>query len=303
MLNETAKIRLRDLEIFEEVARAHSIREVARRLNSTSGQISKAVQNLEKLVGTKLFKRSVSGVLLTSQGAEFQLMVREILTAGERIETLLTRGDKHKFAKVLAVAGTSFLNTHFTAPLVCRASKQWPSVVFRFLDLAPDQMIPVGMRGGFELALHFGRLSWPATWTSVKLGKSHWVLCARANHDLPVKASLKQILEYPFVVPTYWTSEGLVRGNDQFPLPLSKRKAGFESSTADASIPILLETNHLAFLPHLLAQPFLQRKLLKAFQLDEIDRVEKELFLSAKSDDVPAAVFEGLREKLSNRLL
>ena len=89
MLKATARIRLRDLEIFVEVARAQSIREVSRRLHSTSGQVSKAIQNLEKLVGTKLFKRSPSGVLLTSQGVEFRVLVREILISGERIDALL----------------------------------------------------------------------------------------------------------------------------------------------------------------------------------------------------------------------
>lgn len=66
MLGEIASIRLRDLEIFAEGARARSIREVARRLLSTPSQVSKAIQNLERLVGTKLFKRSVAGVVLTS---------------------------------------------------------------------------------------------------------------------------------------------------------------------------------------------------------------------------------------------
>jgi DNA-binding transcriptional LysR family regulator len=138
VLGDIAAIRLRDLEVFEEVARARSIREAARRIGSTSGQVSKAIQNLERLVGTKLFKRSVSGVLLTSQGAELQAIVQELLVNGERIESLLSGKNKGKFAKVLAIAGTAFLNTHFTTPLVCRHANLWPPTTFRFLDLAPD---------------------------------------------------------------------------------------------------------------------------------------------------------------------
>jgi DNA-binding transcriptional LysR family regulator len=45
MQSEIGSIRLRDLEIFIEVARAHSIREVARRLELTSGQVSKIIES------------------------------------------------------------------------------------------------------------------------------------------------------------------------------------------------------------------------------------------------------------------
>jgi hypothetical protein len=113
---------------------------------------------------------------------------------------------------------------------------------------------------------------------------------------------VKQILEYPFVVPTYWTVEGLVRGNDQFPLPISKRKAGYETATADSALPILLETDQIAFLPDLLVRPSIQKQLLRELKTDEIPAVEKELLLSAKSDVVPATVFDRLSAKMSESL-
>lgn len=302
MLGDISSIRLRDLEIFEEVARARSIREVARRINSTSGQVSKAIQNLERLVGTRLFKRSVSGVLLTSQGTELHAIVQELLASGEKIESLLAGRTKNKFAKVLAIAGTSFLNTHFTTPIVCRSWQQWQPTVFRFLDLAPDQVVAVGLRGGFDMAVHFGTLSWPSTWVSHQLGKSRWTLCSRVDHPLPKRPTLKQVLEHPFVVPTYWTTEGLVRGNDQFPIPISKRKAGYETATADAAIPILAETDQIAFLPDLLVRPFIHAELLRELKADDVPLVEKELFLSAKSDSVPASIFTHLCQKMGEEL-
>ncbi len=78
------------------------------------------------------------------------------------------------------------------------------------------------------------------------------------DHPLPNRPSLKKVLECNFVLPTYWTAEGLVRGNDQFPIPIAKRKAGFETATADAAIPILLATDQIAFLPDLLVRPMIQ---------------------------------------------
>ncbi len=303
MLGEIASIRLRDLEVFEEVARARSIREAARRINTSSGQVSKSIQNLERLIGAKLFKRSASGVLLTSQGAELQTIVQDILSGGEKLESLVSGHKKNKFTKVIAIAGTSFLNTHFTTSISCKLANEGSPVIFRFLDLAPDQFVAVGLRGGFDISVHFGALSWPRTWTTKSLGKSRWTLCARANHPLPKRAKLKQILEYPFVVPTYWTADGLVRGNDQFPMPISKRKTGYETATADAAVPILLETNQIAFLPDLLASPFIKSQQLRELRMVELPSVEKELFLSAKSDVVPDAIFKGLLQRMSDHLM
>jgi DNA-binding transcriptional LysR family regulator len=154
MLKEIENLKLKDLEIFEEVARAQSIREVARRRQTTSGQISKAVQNLEKILGVRLFKRSVRGVLLSAQGTELRTLVAEILESGEKIQGLVSGKNKTKLGKTWAIAGTSFLNTHFTTPLICRLAPQWPGIHFRFLDMTPDQMVGLGC---------VGVLKWPFT--------------------------------------------------------------------------------------------------------------------------------------------
>jgi len=303
VLGELSSIRLRDLEIFIEVARVHSIREVARRLQTSSGQVSKAVQALEKKLATRLFRRSVSGVLLTSQGTELLKLAQDLILQGEKMSTLAAGRDRHKMKSTLSVAGTSFLNTHFTTPLVCRVSAEIPNVHFRFLDLPPDQIVSVGLRGGFEMAVHIGTMSWPATWTTRKIGKARWLLVVRKSHPLAGKASLRQILTCPFVVPTYWTSEGLTRGNDQFPIPLSKRKAGFETATAEAAIPILLETDHCAFLPEILVKSAIADRQLVELTTTDLPKVEKDLYLSAKSDSVPAAVFQKLCKVMSENLV
>ena len=90
MLNELASLRLKEFEIFVEVIRAKSIREAARRMNSTSGQVSKTIQNLEKRLGAKLFRRSAAGVLPTNQGKELKALVETLLETGEQIEGLVS---------------------------------------------------------------------------------------------------------------------------------------------------------------------------------------------------------------------
>lgn len=227
---------------------------------------------------------------------------KEILERGEQLEGALSHSRSGKASKILAIAGTSFLNTHFCAPLACLAAESFSPLRFRFLDLAPDQIDTVGLRNGFEIAVHYGAISWPKTWVSKRLGKSRWKLCCAPHHPLPKKPSLRQILDYPFVVPTYWTNEGLVHGNDQFPLPLSKRKAGYETATADSAVPILMATQQVAFLPSLLVKSFLERGVLREVRCLDIPRVEREIFLSVKSDAVPDSVFQSLSRLMGDAL-
>src|SRR4051794_9942934 len=92
-------IRLKDLQVFEQVARAKSIREAGRRLSLTSGQVSKAIQLLERRMGLRLFKRSASGVLLTDGGSELLGSVSEILSSTLKMEGILA-GKKAKTERV-----------------------------------------------------------------------------------------------------------------------------------------------------------------------------------------------------------
>ena len=292
-MNEAiSSIKIRDLEIFLEVSRAKSIREVARRLNTTPGNVSKTIQHLEAKLGTKLYKRSVSGVLLTAQGVEILEIANEMIDSSESLKTLIFGQGKTKIKKTLGIASTSFLNTHLVASVTSELGENFLDYSFRFLDLAPDQMVPVALRGAFEISLHYGAISWPSTWVTQKIGKTRWVLVARGTHPIARRATLKQLLGYSFIYPVYWTQEGLVKGNDQFPVPISKRKMGYETATADAAVPILLKTDQLAFLPEILVRPFVAQKALKIIECPQVQTMERELYLSVRSEFVPDKIFK-----------
>jgi LysR family transcriptional regulator, hydrogen peroxide-inducible genes activator len=301
-LSDLSQLRLQDLEVFLEVIRARSVREAARRLKLTPGQVSKSVQSLEKKLGHKLFQRSRSGVMLTSLGNELMTIAREIMNSSGKIENLLSGKKKTKLQSYLTMASTSFLNVHLLSPVISDLAEKAGEYSFRILDLAPDQMAQVGMRGGFDLCVHYGEIGWPKTWVTEFIGFSPWVLCCRIDHPLSRKASLSQVLEYPFVVPIYWTQEGLARGNDQFPVSFSKRKLGFETSTALSVTPILEATNQLAFLPEVLVRSMVTGKRLKIIDAEGVAKVQKSVYVSARADSVPNTLFTDFC-KLCEKLL
>ena len=294
-------LRVRDFEILYETQRAKSVREVARRLNTTPGQVSKSIDRMESKLGFRLFKRSASGVLLTGAGAELIAITSELLATIQKLEQIQA-GESDLARRKIAIGSTSFLTTHFVTPAICGWPDEFADISFRFLDLAPQHLVAAGLRGAFDMSVHFGRQTWPATWTTEKLGSSEWALCARVGHKLGPRSALNRVLEYRFVAPTYWTPEGLEHGDDQFPLPMSKRRIGHETATADGAVPVLLCTDQLAFLPRLLVSSYVERGDLKIISPPEIKPVERDLFLSARSQSVSQRLFNGVIAALRTRL-
>ncbi len=305
MLSELASLKFYDLEVFVEVSRAKSIREAGRRLNKTSGQISKSIQGLEKRLSRKLLKRSAQGVILTEQGIELLAMTQVLFQEADKIERWVGGKNKNQETKVLAIASNSFLNNHLVAPTSSKLNFDAEGISLRFIDLPPDQLIPQGLRGLFEVAVHYGSFSWPSTWVSKALGKSRWVLCARNQHPLPKKPNLEQVLQYPFVIPAYSSAEGLTRGNDQFPLPYSKRKVGHEATTADTAMAVVMNSDQMTFIPEISAKFFLQTEVLREVKIRDFpasEKIEKEIYLSVKADSVQQSVFMKLFEEMRKRL-
>jgi DNA-binding transcriptional LysR family regulator len=305
MLSELASLRFHDLEIFVEVSRAKSIREAGRRLEKTSGQISKSIQGLEKRLSRKLLKRSAQGVILTEQGTELLEMTQVLFEEAEKIERWAGGKDKHRETQVLAIASNSFLNNHLVAPTSSRLNFEAEGISLRFIDLPPDQLIPQGLRGLFEMAVHYGSLSWPSTWVTKPLGKSRWVLCARNQHPLPKKPSLDQVLHYPFVIPAYTSDEGLTRGNDQFPLAYTKRKVGHEATTADTAMAVVMNSDQITFIPEVSAKIFLQTEVLREVKIRDFpasEKIEKEIYLTVKADSIQQSLFLKLLEEMRKSL-
>lgn len=304
MSDAFSSIKIIDLEIFLEVSSAKSIREVSRRLSLSPAKVSKTIRALESKLGTKVYKRSVMGVLPTAEGADLLEVASNMVQGCDRIKELLSGQGKQKMRRALAIASTSFLNTHFTTPVTCAFANHFSEKIsFKFLDLPPDQLVPVALRGGFEIAVHYGAIPWPSTWTTKKLGTSKWVLICKQAHPISKRPSLKQILQYPFVYPAYWSQEGISRGNDEFPVPISKRKLGFETATADAAVPIVLQSDQLAFLPEILVRSQVKRKKLRVIESADLKDINKELHISVRSDIVPVSLFNGLAEKMSAEIL
>jgi len=289
-------ISLRDLEVFSLLARVRSVREVARRRQISPSQISKWVRRLEHSVGKKLFERSLSGVTLTTEGMKFFEIAKAVLRGAEPMERALT-GEGPYGSQVLSIGSTTVLTNYLLSPLAGRFSQR-----MRLLDFAPDQLVAAGLRGAFELAVTMGPMEWTRAWAVEFLGKMTWQLYAGSGHSISSRAREKDAKTHPFVVPAYWGAEGFSIGTDHCPLRADERIHGHETSTAEAALLLLGDNKHLAFLPKLLADPYVASGKIRSVRISDWPEVELELYLAARADTVPQLLFRDLRRELMVKL-
>src|SRR3954463_6779611 len=108
----TPDISLFEMDLFVRASRLRSLRELARQLELKPAHVSKVIKRLESKLGARLLKRSVSGVLLTSEGMEFLKVAREICELSEYFPATGKRMGMLE-SRIWSVGSISFLCTHF----------------------------------------------------------------------------------------------------------------------------------------------------------------------------------------------
>ncbi|SHJ71906.1 LysR family transcriptional regulator, pca operon transcriptional activator [Palleronia salina] len=88
-MNWPARLHLRHIRSFLEIARAESISKAAETLNVTQPAVSKGLKELEEILGTRLFDRVGRGLRLNEAGRIFQAhaaaSMSELMRAQERL--------------------------------------------------------------------------------------------------------------------------------------------------------------------------------------------------------------------------
>lgn len=205
-------MRFRDVQILVELARTRSVRELARRLGTTAGQISKTVKMVEHRLGLHLLNRSAYGVEFTAEGLDVLARLEHVHDLHVRLRGEIKTTNE---GELLRFASTSYFSTHLL-PLIA-TKLQAHGTRLRLLDLPPSQFVAAGLRDAFHYCVHTKALDWPKTWVSIEIGHITWNLYCRSSHPLPETPTLERVLKEPFIYPVYWSDEGLRFGDDGFP--------------------------------------------------------------------------------------
>jgi len=208
MLN--ARIKLRHLQAFLEVARQRSFARAAERLAITQPGVSKTIRELEEVLQTSLFERSSKGVALTQAGLTLLRHAGPAMRALE--EGVDAIGETLHGVSVLRVGALSTVESR----LLPETLRRWHMPGAAYADVGvsvmtgPSAFLLSRLHHG-ELDLVVGRMTEAREIQDLAFEHLYYerlLLMVRAGHPLAGVSPLlhEELAAYPWVLPPLQTT-------------------------------------------------------------------------------------------------
>ncbi|MGF1631309.1 MAG: pca operon transcription factor PcaQ [Kiloniellaceae bacterium] len=205
MLTPETRIKIRHLTCFLEVANRRSFGAAAEALAITQPAVSKAIAELEAILGVAVFERSRRGVFLTGYGEAFQRYAGASLTAlrqgVDSVSQAQARG-----GHTLAVGALPTTAARIMPAAVQRAKAEGMGATLRIVT-GPNEVLLAELRqGGLDLVV--GRLAEPRQMQTLAfeyLYSEEIVFAVRPGHPLlapPAGTELGALAGYTVILPT-----------------------------------------------------------------------------------------------------
>jgi len=197
------KFRLRHLELIAEIYDRRSILKASKRLNLTQPTVTKALQDVEKTLGLKLFERSNRGIEPTEYGEIFarhaKVLLAQLRHAAEELENRRVGYSGRVSVGTLLAASASIL-----PDAIVLLKKERPGVAISVIVGTYDILMPALLAGDLDLVV--GRL--PAQGRSRELRYEEFYaepvcVVARRGHPLTRKRrlALRDLANEPWLLP------------------------------------------------------------------------------------------------------
>ena len=145
-------IRLDDLGLFVRTAALGSFSNAAREADLLPGQVSAAIQRLERELDIRLFARSTRNLRLTAEGERYLPYAREVLAILREGHERL-RGEEDALQGLLQITAPSDLGRNVLLPWLTEFREQHPKLSLRlFLS---DQLTDI-FRDPVDIAIRYG---------------------------------------------------------------------------------------------------------------------------------------------------
>lgn len=169
--------RVREMEVFAQVAASGSLSAAARVLGLSVGAISKHLAALEGRLGARLLLRTTRSLSLTDEGAAFLPRVRLLLSDLAEAEAVVAADEASLSGFLRVTASAGFGRTH-VAPLAAEFLRRHPKL--RLHLLLTDTILDV-VEENVDVALRFGVLADSAL-VARRLASNWRVVCASPDY-------------------------------------------------------------------------------------------------------------------------
>ncbi|ECH0615421.1 LysR family transcriptional regulator [Salmonella enterica subsp. enterica serovar Braenderup] len=195
------RIRLRHLHTFVAVAQQGTLGRAAETLNLSQPALSKTLNELEQLTGTRLFERGRLGVQLTVPGEQFLTHAVKVLDALNTAGQALNRKEDAS-ADVVRVGALPTAALGILPAAIGRFHQQQKSTSLQVATMN-NTMLLAGLKSG-EIDLGIGRMSDPELMGGLNyelLFLESLKLVVRPGHPLLQETiTLSRVMEWPVVV-------------------------------------------------------------------------------------------------------
>lgn len=197
-----ASIKLNQLRAFVEISRQGSIRAASRASNLSQPALTKSIQELEDVLGTKLFIRRRHGVELTECGQHFfrhaSLILEELRLAQEDIQQRIgLAGGSVNIGLGYSVARTVMPS------VITQFHREYPNVKVRILEGQLAAMIPELRQGELDFTITTYRPGYLENeLTSELLMTKEYKVVVRKGHPCEGARSLKELQHCNWTMPT-----------------------------------------------------------------------------------------------------
>ncbi|ECS4195662.1 LysR family transcriptional regulator [Salmonella enterica subsp. enterica serovar 4,[5],12:i:-] len=195
------RIRLRHLHTFVAVAQQGTLGRAAETLNLSQPTLSKTLNELEQLTGTRLFERGRLGAQLTVPGEQFLTHAVKVLDALNTAGQALNRKEDAS-ADVVRVGALPTAALGILPAAIGRFHQQQKSTSLQVATMN-NTMLLAGLKSG-EIDLGIGRMSDPELMGGLNyelLFLESLKLVVRPGHPLLQETiTLSRVMEWPVVV-------------------------------------------------------------------------------------------------------
>jgi DNA-binding transcriptional LysR family regulator len=248
------RLKLRHLVLVDALSEHGSLVAAASRLRVTQPVLTRALRDLEDILGVTLYDRSTRGVTPTIYGTAFTEHARAVLAQ-------LTHAGRHVAELADAGLGTVTVGTHLAGSnlllprALARLKDERPNVTVVVREATPEALLADLAAGRIDLIV--GRLtSLPGrATTQARLYDEPVRLVARRSHPAHgrTRPRLTDLMDYPWILPG---TETALRGEleqvflrHDLPLPANR----IECTSILTLRNLLVETDMIAALPMLIA--------------------------------------------------
>jgi DNA-binding transcriptional LysR family regulator len=201
------RIRLRHLHTFVAVAQQGTLGRAAETLHLSQPALSKTLNELEQLTGTRLFERGRLGAQLTLKGEQFLTHAVRVLDAlNHAALSLKSPGDQS--ADVVRIGALPTAAPGILPAIIGPFHASHPCVTIQVAAMS-NAMLLAGLKTG-EIDLGIGRVADPELMAGLSyepLFRETLKLVVRPEHPLlNVTITLKQVMEWPVIVPPAGTA-------------------------------------------------------------------------------------------------